>query len=229
MPSVPPAIHERLERLAQQWQPARTSEAPLQLPSSSAEDPRLPGLDRRSWRVLLLLASMAFLLVGWMWWQGRTQSVAPIADHVVSKSTAIATAAPGDSALLVHVIGAVRKPGVVRLSTGSRVADALKAAGGTVSPKAESSVNLARLVVDGEQIQVNASGALASGSTAGKVSLNSGTLQQFEALPGVGPVLAQRILDYRTEYGPFRTVDQLDEVSGIGTALLGQLRAHVQM
>ncbi len=135
----------------------------------------------------------------------------------------------GPAPLVVHVIGAVRRPGLVHLIAGSRVADALKAAGGATSAKAEGSVNLARLVVDGEQIQVNASGTLANGSAGGKVSLNSATAQEFEALPGVGPVLAQRIVDFRTEHGPFHSVDELDGVSGIGTSLMGQLRTHVQM
>ena len=130
---------------------------------------------------------------------------------------------------MVHVVGEVRSPGLVHLVAGSRVADALQAAGGATSAKAEGSVNLARLVVDGEQIQVSASGLASGAGSGGKVSLNSATAQEFEALPGVGPVLAQRIIDYRTEHGSFASIDQLDDVSGIGTALMGQLRAHVQM
>ncbi len=135
----------------------------------------------------------------------------------------------GDAALVVHVIGAVRHPGLVHVPMGSRVADALQMAGGATSSKAEASVNLARPVVDGEQIVVNASGAQAGASTGGRVSLNSASVQEFEALPGVGPVLAQRIVDFRSEHGPFPSIDRLDDVSGIGATLIGQLRTHVQL
>ncbi len=138
-------------------------------------------------------------------------------------------ASDADGSLVVHVIGAVRRPGLVHLNAGSRVADALRMAGGATSSKAEASVNLARLIVDGEQIVVNASGAQVSASSGGRVSLNSATAQEFESLPGVGPVLAQRIVDFRSEHGPFPSIDRLDDVSGIGAALMGQLRTHVQL
>lgn len=178
-----------------------------------------------------MLVGLAFVVVGWMWWQGRAQVETVIADQRVPST---GTASPGSvtnigSEVVVHIVGAVRKPGVFRLAAGSRVSDALKAAGGATTSKAESSVNLARVVVDGEQIQVLAAGVAPGAGAGGKISLNSGTAQQFEALPGVGPVLAQRILDYRTEHGSFRSINELDEVSGIGASLMGQLRAHVQM
>ena len=195
----------------------------------------VPRMDRRSWKVLMALVGVALAVVGWMWWQGRAQPAAVIPDRVVASgsgsesSAASAASAASAPMVVVHVVGAVGKPGLVHLLAGSRVADALKAAGGASSTKAESSVNLARVVVDGEQIQVNASGVTAGTSAGGKVSLNSATAQEFEALPGVGPVLAQRIVDYRAAHGSFKAVDELDEVSGIGQALMGQLRAHVQM
>lgn len=225
-------IHDRLERLAEQWRP------PASIAPSESLSPGIPGLpvsvsrsprmDSRSWRALIVLATVAFLVVGWMWWQGRAQPVAVIADHLVTSS---ATAEPTSSGseVVVHVVGAVRKPGLVHLAAGSRVAEALRAAGGATSTKAEGSVNLARILVDGEQILVNAAGAVAGTASDGKVSLNSASAAQFEELPGVGPVLAQRILDYRSEHGAFRSIDELDDVSGIGTALMSQLRGHVQM
>lgn len=196
--------------------------SPLEVDRAS----RIPHMDRRSWRVLLVLVCLASAVLGWMWWQGRAEPVAVLADRIVAGSPS--AAAQGDQ-VVVHVVGAVRKPGLVHLSAGSRVSDAVKAAGGATSAKAEGSVNLARVVVDGEQIQVNASGALAGTGSGAKVSLNSATAQEFEALPGLGPVLAQRIVDYRAEHGSFRSIDELDEVSGVGTALMGQLRTHVQM
>lgn len=181
--------------------------------------------------MLIAIASLAFVVVGWIWWQGRAQPVALIADRVLASSSASHSvdAAISGPEVVVHVVGAVRKPGLVHLGAGSRVSDALRLAGGATSSKAEGSVNLARVLVDGEQVLVSASGVTAGSATGGKVSLNSATAQQFEDLPGVGPVLAQRIVDYRTERGSFRNVDELDEVSGIGSALMGQLRAHVQM
>ena len=230
MTSVAPAIRERLERLAQQWQPTPEPELFRPQPPVNAPQSSIPRLDRRSWRVLLVLAAVASVVVGWVWWQGRAHAVVPIADRVVASSSSSSPAAlTGTTAVVVHVVGAVHRPGLVTLAAGSRVADALKAAGGATSTKAEGSVNLARLVLDGEQIHVNAAGAAITASGIGKVSVNSATAQELESLPGVGPVLAQRMLEYRASHGPFRSVEDLDDVSGIGSALMGQLRAHVQM
>lgn len=200
-------------------------------------------MDGRAWRVLIALGIIALALVGWVWWQGRAQPVAVVADHVAS-SAAAATGTDLDSDMdvvsgmdvvssmgevIVHVAGAVRRPGLVHLPAGSRVADALTAVGGATSPRAEGSVNLARLLVDGEQIQVLASGLIGGAQAGGKVLLNSASAKQLEELPGVGPVLASRIVEFRTEHGGFRSIDQLNEVSGIGDALLSRLRSHVQV
>ncbi|MFM8155790.1 MAG: helix-hairpin-helix domain-containing protein [Actinomycetes bacterium] len=127
--------------------------------------------------------------------------------------------------VVVHVAGAVRKPGLVTLPAGARVADAIDKAGGARSPRYLASVNLARLLVDGEQIVLGES--VGSGASAGKLSLGTATATELEQLPGVGPVLAQRIVQWRTENGPFRGVDDLSEVSGVGDALMEQLRPLV--
>lgn len=149
-------------------------------------------------------------------------------------------AAPGDEALhgaepavpearlVVHVVGQVLDPGVVTLPEGSRVADAVEAAGGA-GPEADlSAVNLARVVVDGEQVVVPRPGealAVADGEgSGGLVGLNSADVATFDTLPGIGPVLAQRIVDWRDAHGAFSSVDELAEVSGIGPALLGDVR-----
>jgi competence protein ComEA len=133
----------------------------------------------------------------------------------------------------VHVAGEVRKPGLQHLPAGSRVADAIKAAGGVTKTQAEDSVNLARVLIDGEQIvvgtglsQINSSGG---SQGTGKVSLNSSNQQQLESLPGVGPSLAQRIMEYRSSHGGFRSVDELDDVAGIGSTTLNRLRPLVSM
>jgi len=136
--------------------------------------------------------------------------------------------------LVVQVVGAVRRPGLYRLAAGSRVADAVRRAGGASRRADTELINLAAPLADGIQVIVPRrgagggagalSGAAASGQPAGPVHLNSATLEDLEALPGVGPVTAQKILDYRQEHGPFGSVDELDAVPGIGPAHMAQLR-----
>ena len=132
--------------------------------------------------------------------------------------------------LVVHVVGAVRRAGLFRLRDGSRVADALARAGGPTRYADLAAVNLAAPLVDGEQVVVprrgaggSVTGAAAPGAGA-KVSLGSATVEQLDELPGVGPVTAQKIVDWRTTHGPFRSVEDLDDVPGIGPARIEQLR-----
>ena len=159
----------------------------------------------------------------------------PAPETVVAE--AVAPAEPPE--IVVHVVGAVRSPGLYRLAEGSRVADALTLAGGA-GPKADlAGVNLAAPLVDGTQVLVPRRGeAVAAGGAAastgsgalsppGPVRLSTATLEELDALPGVGPVTAERILQYREQHGPFRTVEELDAVPGIGPARLEQLRELV--
>ena len=144
--------------------------------------------------------------------------------------------------LVVHVVGAVRRPGLYKLSDGSRVADAVARAGGAGRKADLTLVNLAAPLVDGLQVVVPrrappqpAAAAATGGSSAagdsaaaqGPVHLNAATPEQLDALPGIGPVTAQKILDYRQQHGAFSSVDELDGVPGIGPARLEQLRALV--
>ena len=140
--------------------------------------------------------------------------------------------------LVVHVVGAVRRPGLYRLREGSRIADALERAGGATRKADLTVVNLAAPLADGVQIVVparltpaTAAAPASPGSSDaaphGPVHLNSATLEQLDALPGVGPVTAQKILDYRDENGGFASVDELDAVPGIGPARMEQLREAV--
>jgi competence protein ComEA len=140
--------------------------------------------------------------------------------------------------LLVHVVGAVREPGLYRLDDGSRVDDALRAAGGPKPKAALDLINLAAPVADGQQVivplrgQDGVAGSAAGGSAGapvGPVHLNSATLEQLDTLPGVGPVTAQKILDYRDEHGAFSSVDELDSVPGIGPTRLAELKKLVDL
>ena len=144
-----------------------------------------------------------------------------------------ATAAP--TQLIVDVVGAVRRPGLYRLAQGARIADAVARAGGTTRHASLSLINLAAPLADGEQVVVPGKGvAVASApstpgpagaaSPSGPVHLNSATLDQLDSLPGIGPVTAQKILDYRQKHGAFATVDELDAVPGIGPARMDQLK-----
>jgi competence protein ComEA len=130
--------------------------------------------------------------------------------------------------LVVSVVGLVARPGLVTLPPGSRVADAIEAAGGLLPAADPAMVNLAAVVSDGQQVAVGVPGAAvtaAAGGAApgGPVDLNSATQADLDTLPGIGPVLAQRIVDHRTQHGPFRSVDELDDVPGIGPAIFGEL------
>jgi len=164
-------------------------------------------------------------------------------------------ASPSVGVVVVHVVGRVRHPGVRQLPAGSRVADAVKAAGGATGKADLSALNLARVVVDGEQVRVpavgdpvvpgpggaggaggagaagagSAGGAGAGGAAGVPVSLNTADLAALDTLPGVGPVLAQRILDWRTAHGRFTSIDELGEVSGIGEKLLAQISPLVTL
>lgn len=197
------------------------------LADESPDRPRWRAtLDVRGWRALGAIVLVLLLVAGWTWWQGRPREV------VLAAPTPAASDAPIDAQgvalggeVVVHVVGAVRHPGLVHLPNGSRVADAIDAAGGAPSAQALSTVNLARLVVDGEQIDVGAT----RGSADAGVGINSATAAEFEALPGIGPVLAQRITAWRDAHGPFRSVDDLGDVPGIGDAVLGQLRGVVHL
>jgi competence protein ComEA len=143
-----------------------------------------------------------------------------------------ATPAPA-ARVYVDVVGAVRRPGLYRLREGARIADAVARAGGPTRRADTALINLAAPVADGVQIVVPVRGAAglagaspaAAGAPAGaKVSLSSATVEQLDTLPGIGPVTAQKIVDWRTAHGPFRSVDALDDVPGIGPTRIDQLR-----
>lgn len=125
--------------------------------------------------------------------------------------------------LVVHVAGDVHQPGVVSLPIGSRVVDAINAAGGVLAGADTTTVNLARLVEDGEQILVGK--VLSQGPD--RIDLNTSSADELDRLPGIGPVIAQRIIDWRQEHGRFRSVDDLKDVSGVGAATFASIRKLV--
>jgi competence protein ComEA len=145
--------------------------------------------------------------------------------------------APGSThgKVVVHVVGAVRRPGLYALRSGARIADAVRRAGGTTRRADLEAINLAAPIEDGLQVVVPRRAPVAAAAApgeapaepevpAGPVHLNTATLEQLDSLPGVGPVTAQKILDWRQSHGAFTSVEDLDAIPGIGPARLEQLR-----
>ncbi len=193
--------------------------------------------------VLALVAALGAVVAAVGVWTQRPQ-VEPVS---ALPAVAVAEPDPGGAPpvedagpLVVSVSGKVARPGLVQVESGARVADALAAAGGALPGTDLTGLNLARRVVDGEQVAVGVPPAPdVAGSTGptgagavepvpgGKVDLNAATEDQLDALPGVGPVTAQRILEWRTRNGRFARVEQLREVEGIGERRFAQLRELV--
>ncbi len=170
----------------------------------------------------------------------RAQAVDPVVAMAGSAESAdpfgvtLASEPSPAPSLLVHVAGDVRKPGVVRLPAGARVQDAVEAAGGLRRGTDLGATNLARVVTDGERIEVGGSDPAGAGAGTSTVpgtplDLNGATADQLDALPGIGPVTAAKILAWRTEHGRFTVVDELAEVPGIGPKTLAELRPLVRV
>jgi competence protein ComEA len=224
-------------------------------------DPGLPGA-----RALAVAGIGAALIAGGYLWLSRPQpQPAPAAAGAASLAVPAVAGGRGprsgptvvaSPSVVVHVTGRVRRPGVVTLSAGARVADAIKAAGGVRPGMGTGALNLARKVIDGEQILVGTPSAAAqgvstapgpagsagggpvgggpvggdpAGGPATPLDLNTATSEQMQQLPGVGPVLAQRIIDYRTQHGGFRAVEELRQVTGIGARRFADLKDLVRV
>jgi competence protein ComEA len=195
-------------------------------------------------RELVGLVAVALLVVaGAAFWYARSLpgrvSVELGSTGGTHGSAMGASPSPSPASILVYVTGWVRKPGVYELRQGDRVIDAIRLAGGAKRGADLTSVNLAALLTDAQQITVAKRGAPGTavgsgglggagpGGGGGPVNVNTATLEELETLPGIGPALGQRIIDYRTEHGPFRAVDDLLNVSGIGDKRLADLRPKV--
>jgi competence protein ComEA len=195
----------------------------------------MPDLSIARRHALLLVAGLGLVLLLASRLLGGTGSQSaplPREPVVPASSRDGPSAAPGG--VVIDVVGAVRRPGLYHLAGGARIADALARAGGATRKADLAAVNLAAPVADGEQVVVPRRGAGVAGAPSaggadatasqGPVHLNTATAEQLDSLPGVGPVTAQKILDYRTKHGAFHSVDELDAVPGIGPARLDTLR-----
>jgi competence protein ComEA len=170
----------------------------------------LPRRGLLAWGV-----AVAGLVIGLgTWWQSPPVERPP-------EPAAVST--PAAERVVINVVGAVPRPGLVTVTSGARVADAVDAAGGPVPGTDLHGLNLARKVTDGEQIVVGAPPPSGGGTANQKLDLNAATQAQLDDLPGVGPVTAQRIVEWRTRHGPFASVEQLREVDGIGDSKLAKL------
>ncbi len=196
-------------------------------------DPGRPGAV-----ALALVAAVGAVVAAVGVWTERPRAEPVPALPAVSvaapeTSGAAASTAPSAGPLVISVSGKVRRPGLVRVPGGSRVADVVEAAGGALPDADLTGLNLARKVADGEQVAVGvpASEPPPAGgpvpASAGKIDLNSATAAQLDTLPGIGPVTVARILEWRTANGRFAQVDQLREIEGIGERRFAQLRELV--
>ncbi|MFJ5075831.1 helix-hairpin-helix domain-containing protein [Streptomyces sp. NPDC088553] len=214
------------------------------------------GLEPRALAALTVVLVVAAGLAGGYFWTGRPEPVrapelvraAPVAAVPAVPAAPAMRAGPGPGAggarVIVDVGGKVRRPGVLTLPAGSRVADALRAAGGAKPDADLTGLNRARVLFDGEQVLVGLPGTPvgSSGSGGGSgpgggaggggpgvpLSLNTATVEQLDTLPGVGPVLARHIVDHRAEHGGFRSVGELREVNGIGERRFAELERLVR-
>ena len=182
--------------------------------------------SRHQKMALAILASIVLVLSIFVVFRGNTQ------EDSAPEITPITIAEPE---IFVDVTGAVNRPGVYSLTGRSRVIDAIKAAGDSAPGADLSTINLARVLNDGEQIYVdstviNSSGKRVSKKVAsGPININRATLRQLDSLDGIGPVIAGRIIDYRKKNGSFLTVDDLQKVSGIGAAKFAQIKSKVRI
>lgn len=203
-----------------QWQPDDS------IPDDDAPSPRHARIRDRHLALVGIAGIALLVLVGWWVLAGRPESIdEPVAITPPSESAT----APVEE-LVVDVVGAVARPGIVTVPSGSRVHEAIEAAGGLVGQPDTTSLNMARELTDGEQLLVGIAPPAMGPSGGGEgqaLDLNRADQPALEELPGIGPVTAAAILDWRAENGPFRSVEDLLDVKGIGDATLADLRDHV--
>lgn len=260
-------VQRRLATVASGWVPTAASvEQELSGSAGEPAGPSAPGATTVSWDdaapaapspridrtvlpsvVLVVVGALLGSAVLWLlaWPRGVAAGTPTGVPWSTGSPAPTATGSPGPTipptatdVVVVDVEGAVRRPGVFELPTGSRVVDAVDAAGGTLRRADTTPLNLARILTDGEQVLVPTRGGggpvsvptVPGAPTApAQIDLNTATMEDLDALPGIGPVLAQRILDWRTANGGFTSVDQLQDVSGIGDATFADLAPLVRV
>jgi competence protein ComEA len=189
----------------------------------------VPELSRSQLIVYAAIA-IAVLLIGARWIRSGSEGSAGTAQASFTADSFPQGAGNGD--VVVHVAGAVRRPGVYRLPAGSRVTDAVKRAGGFDGAASQDAINLAARLSDGQQVVVPGdAGAGASPAPPGQngpVSLGSATPEQLDQIEGIGPVTAQKIVEFRDQHGGLSSIEQLDEVDGIGPSTMQTLRSALQ-
>ena len=182
--------------------------------------------------------AVALLLLGARWIRSADEEGAPPGNVSFARGSDGGDGSPvsGGSGqdVTIHVAGAVREPGVYRLPGGSRVTDAVERAGGATARGALEGINMAALLADGQQVVVPRAGPGGSSTAAsgeageGPISLGTATVEELETIEGIGPVTAQKIIEYRDQQGGLSSVDDLDEISGIGPATMESLRGALQ-
>lgn len=188
--------------------------------------------DRLRWLLTIVVLGLAAFAV-FMWWRAARTADPAVLLPQSEEREAVVTVTSRPTMIGVDIVGAVRKPGLYYLPPEARVDDAVKAAGGFAPDANRDALNLAARVKDEQQLRVPRVGetlrqpvAVAASVTAtpGKLDLNTADAKALETLPGIGPATAQQIVDYRAAQGPFRSIDQLDDVPGIGATTINTLR-----
>ena len=181
-------------------------------------------------RALIAISLVAILFATFLFTNTRGRAVAQESAKPTLTMPAVA------KTILIHVAGKVKRPDVYPLLAGSRVSDAIKAAGGAQKGVDLSDINLARVLVDGEQVYVGYVAKVSSSSSkssktrfTGVINVNRATKAEFDSLTGIGPVLASRIINYRSANGPFLALDDLLKVSGIGSKTLERIRPRLSL
>lgn len=224
-----PTVEERIRAL---WSSRPDDEAEYVLPSYTF------STSTNTRRTLIKFMVVAVAATGMFVWLNRPHTQAT--PQIISSGTPLgASPIPAISTkIVIDVEGKVRYPGLRTLSSDARVADAIAAAGGILPGVPEGTVNLAARLVDGQQLIVGqpASASLSGGpanqgsaQTTSRISLNSATESDFESLPGVGPVLANRILNWRIQHGPFSSIEDLQSIPGIGPKVFANLSSYVTL
>jgi competence protein ComEA len=189
----------------------------------------VPELSRSQLLVYGAIA-VAVLMIGARWI--RSSGGGSTGGTEVSFAADSSHEGEGTRDVVVHVAGDVRRPGVYRLPAGSRVTDAVRRAGGFAGGANQDAINLAARLSDGQQVVVPGAGTVAASSAAGgqtgPISLGSATVEQLDGIEGIGPVTAQKIIEFRDQHGGLSSINQLDEVDGIGPSTMETLRSALQ-